>query len=89
MLCIAIYQRPFYYIDYCLAQTVSLEFFALMQKDRAEAFRRYNLLVSFGGSKGFTDLVKDAGMDDPFGDALKEAVSAVQSWLKTVNAEQF
>ncbi|MBR5453919.1 MAG: M3 family oligoendopeptidase [Clostridia bacterium] len=84
-----IYQRPFYYIDYCLAQTVSLEFFALMQKDREEAFRRYNHLVSFGGSKPFTDLVRDAGMDDPFGDALKEAVSAAENWLKTVNAEQF
>ena len=27
-----IYERPFYYIDYCLAQTVALQFWALMQK---------------------------------------------------------
>ena len=33
-----IYQSPFYYIDYCLAQTVSLQFWAMLQKDRADAW---------------------------------------------------
>ena len=32
-----IYESPFYYIDYCLAQTVSLQFWAMLQKDRANA----------------------------------------------------
>ena len=27
-----IYQSPFYYIDYCLAQTVSLQFWAMLQR---------------------------------------------------------
>ncbi len=31
-----IYSFPFYYIDYCLAQTVSLEFWAMMQKELRE-----------------------------------------------------
>ncbi|MCD7744645.1 MAG: M3 family oligoendopeptidase [Lachnospiraceae bacterium] len=31
-----IYSFPFYYIDYCLAQTVSLEFWAMMQKEMRE-----------------------------------------------------
>ena len=38
-----IYQSPFYYIDYCLAQTVSLQIWALMQKDRANAWDHYGL----------------------------------------------
>ena len=38
-----IYESPFYYIDYCLAQTVSLEFWAMIQKDYNEAWK---LLVS-------------------------------------------
>ena len=29
-----IYVNPFYYIDYCLAQTVSLEFWAMIQRTR-------------------------------------------------------
>ncbi len=32
-----IYSFPFYYIDYCLAQTVSLEFWAMMQKELRES----------------------------------------------------
>ena len=33
-----IYQSPFYYIDYCLAQTVSLQFWAMLQKDPKDAW---------------------------------------------------
>ena len=36
-----IYVNPFYYIDYCLAQTVSLQFWALLQKDKDNAWQHY------------------------------------------------
>ncbi len=32
-----IYSSPFYYIDYCLAQTVALQFWAMLQSDRSAA----------------------------------------------------
>ena len=32
-----IHVNPFYYIDYCLAQTVALEFWKMLQKDRDDA----------------------------------------------------
>ncbi|MBQ8979816.1 MAG: M3 family oligoendopeptidase [Oscillospiraceae bacterium] len=66
-----IYERPFYYIDYCLAQTVALEFWVLMQSDRKDAFDRYYKLVSLGGRETFRGLVSAAGLDDPFGGALR------------------
>jgi len=85
-----IYQRPFYYIDYCLAQTVSLEFFALMQKDMKDAWERYNKLVSLAGSRPFTELVAAAGLDDPFGEsALYEAANGAKSWLDGIDASNF
>ena len=84
-----IYQRPFYYIDYCLAQTVSLEFFALMQKDRADAWKKYITLVSFAGTKTFRDLVLDSGLEDPFGPALREASGAAGRWLSGIDASSF
>ena len=49
-----IYQSPFYYIDYCLAQTVSLQFWAMLQKDRAEAWSHYMAYTLQGGSRVFT-----------------------------------
>ena len=77
-----IYERPFYYIDYCLAQTVALEFWAIMQRDRNEAFERYMKLVRLGGEETFDGLVAAAGLDTPFGDkALKTVAEAAQNWL--------
>ena len=60
-----IYERPFYYIDYCLAQTVALEFWNLMQADRAGAWKKYLGLVKLAGTRTFTELVASAGLDTP------------------------
>ena len=78
-----IYERPFYYIDYCLAQTVALEFWNLMQTDRAGAWKRYLGLVKLAGTRTFTELVASAGLDTPFGDdALRTISAAALRWLE-------
>ena len=59
-------QSPFYYIDYCLAQTVALEIWAMLQKDRKEAWERYMAYTRQGGSEVFTTLLKNAGLESPF-----------------------
>ena len=78
-----IYTDPFYYIDYCLAQTVALQFWALSQSDRADAWKRYMALVRLGGSRPFAGLVEAAGLAAPFGDtALHDVAQAAESWLE-------
>ena len=62
-----IYESPFYYIDYCLAQTVSLGYLVMMQEDYGKALASYKALVRAGGTKPFSQLVKEAGVADPFG----------------------
>lgn len=57
-----IYSSPFYYIDYCLAQTVALEFWAMIQADMADAWKHYMAYTVQGGSRTFTDLLKNAGL---------------------------
>ncbi|MCM1524687.1 MAG: M3 family oligoendopeptidase [Ruminococcus sp.] len=77
-----IYERPFYYIDYCLAQTAALEFWAIMQRDRNEALERYMTLVNLGGRETFDGLVSAAGLESPFGEnALKTVAEAADKWL--------
>lgn len=77
-----IYCNPFYYIDYCLAQTVALEFWAEMQKDRNEAWKAYMRLVKLAGTRKFTELVDAAGLVSPFNeDALKQVCETAASWL--------
>ena len=65
---------PFYYIDYCLAQTVSLQFWALLQEDRKTAWERYIAYTEQGGSRTFTELLANAGLQSPFDDACLRGV---------------
>ena len=77
-----IYLYPFYYIDYCLAQTAALEFWSLSQKDYKDAWQRYLRFVSFGGKKSFKELCVAAGIDDPFGEhALNGVARTANAWL--------
>ena len=77
-----IYASPFYYIDYCLAQTVALEFWALLQKDRGLAWEKYMAYTRQGGSRTFTQLLEHAGLDSPFGErCLRDVCRAAGDWL--------
>ena len=77
-----IYQVPFYYIDYCLAQTVALEFWAMIQKDFSDAWKHYMDYTVQGGSRTFTELLTSAGLVTPFDEeCLKGVCEAATQWL--------
>ena len=81
-----IYVRPFYYIDYCLAVTMALAFWAEDQKDHAQAWAKYRRFVGLAGTRTFTDLVSDADLSSPFTpDTLKTVADAAVKWLETTN----
>ena len=61
-----IYESPFYYIDYCLAQTVAINFLIASLEDYDGAFNRYLDFTRAGGSKAFGQLVVDASIPSPF-----------------------
>ncbi len=69
-----IYSFPFYYIDYCLAQTVSLEFWAMIQKDRRKAWECYMAYTKLGGSRTFVELLRSAGLETPFEESCLRGV---------------
>lgn len=78
-----IYGSPFYYIDYCLAQTVSLEFWALLQEDRKLAWEKYMAYARQGGSRTFTQLLQNAGLDSPFDEnTLRGVCEKAAAWLE-------
>ena len=77
-----IYHYPFYYIDYCLAQTAALTFKNIMNVDYKDAWERYMRFVREGGKKTFVELCDVAGIKTPFEDgALKEIALATEKWL--------
>ena len=61
-----IYERPFYYIDYCLAQTCALQYRLWMDKDRAAAWASYVELLKKAGTRKFSDIIAEAGLRSPF-----------------------
>ena len=77
-----IYTNPYYYIDYCLAQTVSLEFWAMIGKDVRAAWKKYMDYTLLGGSDVFTALLEKAGLESPFeGNCLRDVCAAAAEWL--------
>lgn len=77
-----IYSSPFYYIDYCLAQTVALQFWALIQEDQENAWKHYMAYTKQGGSRVFTELLKNAGLDSPFEETcLRKVCDVAKKWL--------
>ncbi len=61
-----IYESPFYYIDYCLAQSDALQFLFRSLDDHDEAFASYLKFTSHYGTEFFTDMLKEAGIRSPF-----------------------
>ena len=79
-----IYSLPFYYIDYCLAQTVALEFWAMQQRDYDDAWDHYMAYTRQGGSKVFTELLEGAGLESPFEEeTLRRVCDEAERWLSS------
>ncbi|MER2088833.1 MAG: M3 family oligoendopeptidase [Sporosarcina sp.] len=81
-----IYESPFYYIDYTLAQICAFQFWKRSLEDRETAWNDYLHLCKLGGSKSFTKLVAEANLISPFEDGCVESViGKIESWLDSVD----
>ncbi len=63
-----IYTLPFYYIDYCLAQTCAFEYKVWMDRDYKEAWQSYLKLCRLSASDFYSGLLDAAGLEIPFND---------------------
>ncbi|MCQ2011540.1 M3 family oligoendopeptidase [Sporolactobacillus sp. STSJ-5] len=85
-----IYESPFYYIDYTLAQVCAFEFWKKSQEDYDAAWKDYLNLCKQGGSRSFLELVKTAGLESPFKEGCVESVvHAVTDWLDQIDDSSF
>ena len=71
-----IFLFPFYYIEYALAQMCAFQFYLHMLDDREAAWAAYLKLCRAGGSLGYFDLLKLAGLDNPFEEGTVEKIIA-------------
>ncbi|MBB3128074.1 M3 family oligoendopeptidase [Paenibacillus rhizosphaerae] len=81
-----IFQNPFYYIDYTLAQICAFQFWKKMNEDREAAWADYLRLCQAGGTRSFTGLVELAGLQSPFKDGtVASVIGVIEGWLNSVN----
>lgn len=89
-----IYETPFYYIDYCLAQVCAFQFWSrAIHKGNGEfdnALKDYLDLCSKGGSKPFLELVKEAGLESPFEEnVIKKLAEEIEEYIDSIDDSVF
>ena len=83
-----IYQMPFYYIDYTIAQTCAFQFWIRMNENKNAAWNDYYRLCCAGGSLPFGELVELAGLENPFEKGcLEKIVDNIDSWLSEIDVK--
>ena len=85
-----IFNDPFYYIDYTLAQVCAFQFWVKSRENRDAAWQDYLKLCKTGGSKAFLELVKVANLKNPFEDGcIKSVIGPIEHWLDDVDDVKF
>lgn len=85
-----IFSSPFYYIDYTLAQVCAFQFWIKTRENKEKAWEDYLRLCKAGGSLPFLELVKLAGLDNPFIDGtIKRVVKPLKQWLDNIDDSGF
>ncbi|MBV7503936.1 M3 family oligoendopeptidase [Bacillus sp. sid0103] len=81
-----IYNSPFYYIDYTLAQICAFQFWKRSRENQEEAWADYVKLCKLGGSMSFTKLVEEANLISPFkAGCVESVVGVIENWLNSVD----
>lgn len=82
-----IFQMPFYYIDYTLAQVVALQFWQrlVIEKDE-QAWGDYLHLCDLGGTKSFLQLVEEAHLNSPFeAETIPSIAQVIETYLENID----
>jgi M3 family oligoendopeptidase len=84
-----IFNSPFYYIDYTLAQICAFQFWKRSREDTESAWRDYAYLCKQGGSKPFTQLVAAANLDSPFEQgSVESVVKEIEEYLNSIDDKE-
>lgn len=85
-----IFNSPFYYIDYTLAQVCAFQFWKRFNVEKDEtAWQDYLAICQVGGTKTFLEILEIAHLKSPFeAGALDDTIVLVDNYLSSVTEEQ-
>lgn len=85
-----IFNSPFYYIDYTLAQICAFQFWIKSRRNHAQAWQDYLRLCQAGGSRSFLGLVELAHLRSPFDDGcVQSVVGDIEAFLSSIDDSGF
>lgn len=85
-----IFQVPFYYIDYTLAQICALQIWNKMKIDKLGMWKDYVNLCKEGGSKSFLELLEVAKLENPFNSGtIEKIIGPVEEWIDSIDDSKF
>lgn len=75
-----IYNSPFYYIDYCLAQTCAFQYKVKMDENYEEAWKSYLNLCELSAKDFYTNMLVEVGLESPFEDGcIRNIIDKLES----------
>ncbi|MGH0859817.1 M3 family oligoendopeptidase [Bacillus pacificus] len=78
-----IFEVPFYYIEYAIAQLGALQMYKQYKEDPKQALENYKKALSLGSSKSLTEVYEAAGIHFDFsGEIIKELMLFVEGELE-------
>ena len=81
-----IFNSPFYYIDYTLAQVCAFQFWIKSQENCEKAWDEYLALCKLGGSKPFFELMKAANLKNPFEQGtIASVIPKIREFLESID----
>lgn len=82
-----IFESPFYYIDYTLAQVCAFQFLKRTHIDHdPKAWEDYLNICQIGGTQSFTQIVESAHLQSPFVDgALEDTIHSLKNYLDSID----
>ena len=78
-----IYEVPFYYIEYAIAQLAALQIWKQYKENPQSAIKNYKKALSLGNSKSLPEIYKTAGFEFDFSETtIKELMDFVWSEIE-------
>ncbi|MHC6180033.1 M3 family oligoendopeptidase [Clostridium sp. JNZ X4-2] len=84
-----IFNVPFYYIDYTLAQICALQFWEKAMGNKKSAWEDYIKICRVGGTKSFLGIVETADLKSPFQDGcISSIMKPINEWFNSIDDKE-
>lgn len=84
-----VYNYPFYYLDYTIAQVNAFQYFVWDMENHEEAWKSYLKLCNISGKLATKEAIKEVGLESPFEEGtISKIIPKLQDYLDTLDKEK-